>query len=143
MKTLRQLIASKEKGIISVSPNDTVFHALHVMADHDVGAVVVLDGEALVGIFSERDYARKIILRDRASKDTLVKEIMTGKVICVTPDKTVEDCMAIMAAERFRHLPVIDEEKKLIGLITISDVVKETIDHQQFIIGQLENYITS
>lgn len=143
MKTLRQLIASKDKKLAFVGPDQTVLHALEVMAENNVGAVVVLDNELLVGIFSERDYARKIILRDKSSKNTFVREIMTSKVICVTPDKTIEECMEIMTEEHFRHLPVLDEDKKLIGIISIGDVVKEMISHQKFIISQLENYITS
>ena len=142
MKTLRQLIEGKNKKLAYVAPEQTVLQALQIMAENEVGALVVLEGERLAGIFSERDYARKIILRDRTSANTLVREIMTSKVVCVTPDRTVEECMAIMTEKRFRHLPVIDENQKLLGIISIGDVVKEMISEQQFIISQLENYIT-
>ena len=142
MKTLRQLIEGKNRKLAHVAPGDSVLHALEVMAEQDVGALLVLDGERLVGIFSERDYARKIILRDKASKNTAVSEIMTSKVVCVTTDRTVEECMAIMTEKHFRHLPVLDNKQKLIGIISIGDVVKEMISQQKFLISQLENYIT-
>ena len=142
MKTLKQLIESKKKNYASIAPDQTVLHALATMAENEVGALAVLDGEKLVGIISERDYARKIILHDKSSKNTYVREIMTSKVICVTPNRTVEECMAIMSENRFRHLPVIDENEKLLGIISIGMLVKEMISHQQFTISQLENYIT-
>jgi CBS domain-containing protein len=142
MKTLRQILAGKSGPLVIVSPDDAVFHALQVMADHNVGAVLVLDGKHLVGIFSERDYARKVILYGKASRDTLVREIMTDKVFYVTPDRTVDECMAIMTEKHFRHLPVIDAEGKVVGIVSIGDVVKETICAQQFIIEQMEKYIT-
>jgi len=142
MKTLRQILASKSGPLATVSPDDPVFHALQVMSDANVGAVLVLEGERLVGIFSERDYARKVILRGKASKDTRVSEIMTDKVLYVTPDETVDECMAIMTEKHFRHLPVLDEGGKVIGIVSIGDVVKETICAQQFIIEQMEKYIT-
>lgn len=142
MKTLRQIIEGKSKKLAFIAPDQPVYRALEVMAEYNVGALLVLEGERLVGIFSERDYARKIILHDKTSKNTPVREIMTSKVIWVTPDRTVEECMAIMTEKRFRHLPVLDEKQHLLGIISIGDVVKETISHQQFIISQLENYIT-
>lgn len=143
MKTLRQLLAGKSQSLAVVSPGDTVFHALEVMARNDVGAVLVLEGDRLAGIFSERDYARRIILIGKSSKETLVSEIMTHKVVYVTPDNSVSECMALMTEGRFRHLPVLDGDQKLLGIISIGDMVKETISAQQFIIDQLENYITS
>lgn len=142
MKTLRQILAGKSGPLVIVSPDDAVFHALQVMADHNVGAVLVLDGKNLVGIFSERDYARKVILYGKASRDTLVREIMTDKVLYVTPDRTVDECMAIMTEKHFRHLPVIDADGAVVGIVSIGDVVKETICAQQFIIEQMEKYIT-
>lgn len=143
MKTLNQLLAGKSHSLIAVSPKDTVFHAVKVMADNKIGAVLVLDGEHLVGIFSERDYARKVILMGKASKDTLVSEIMTDKVVYVTPHNTVSECMALMTEGHFRHLPVLDESQQVIGIVSIGDLVKETISEQQFIIDQLQHYITS
>ena len=142
MKTLRQLLAGKSQALAAVAPKDTVFHALQVMADNHVGAVLVLDGERLVGIFSERDYARKIILVGKASKDTQVEEIMTDKVMYVTPDNTIDECMALMTEGRFRHLPVLDDNQQVVGVVSIGDLVKETISEQQFIINQLKHYIT-
>jgi CBS domain-containing protein len=141
MKTIRQLLASKRHPLAVVSPHDAVLHALKVMADNDVGALLVLDGERLVGIFSERDYARKIILQGKASKDTLVSEIMSDKVLYVTPERTVSECMAIMSEKHFRHLPVLDNEQQVVGIVSIGDMVKETICEQEFIIRQLEQYI--
>lgn len=142
MKTLRQFLATKRQPLAVVSPNDSVFHALKVMSDHDVGALLVLDGEKLVGIFSERDYARKIILHGKASKDTPVSEIMTDKVFYVTLERSIDECMAIMTEKHFRHLPVLDNEQQLVGIVSIGDLVKETICEQEFIIRQLERYIT-
>lgn len=142
MKTLRQVLAGKGGPLVTVSPDDRVFHALQLMSDANVGALLVLDGEQLVGIFSERDYARKVILFGKASKDTLVREIMSDKVLYVTPDRTVDECMAIMTEKHFRHLPVLDDDGKVLGVISIGDVVKETICEQQFIIQQMEKYIT-
>ena len=141
MKTLKQLLADKRQPLAAVSPNDTVFHALKVMADHEVGALLVLDGERLVGIFSERDYARKIILHGKASKDTPVREIMSDKVLYVTLDRSVDECMAIMSEKRFRHLPVLNGDQQVVGIVSIGDLVKETICEQEFIIRQLEHYI--
>ena len=106
MKTLRQLIDGKNRQLATVSPGQSVLRALEIMADVDVGALLVLDGKQLVGVFSERDYARKVILQGKASRHTLVSEVMSGKVICVTPERTLEECMAIMTEKRIRHLPV-------------------------------------
>lgn len=141
MKTLRQILASKDRPLISVSPSDTVYQALSVMAYNNVGAVLVLDQGKLVGIFSERDYARKGILQGKASKDTPVRELMTARVYYVTLDRSVDECMAIMTDRHFRHLPII-EDNQVVGIVSIGDVVKETISAQQFIIDQLEKYIT-
>lgn len=142
MKTLRQILADKSGPLMSVSPDDPVFYALQVMSDANVGALLVLDGEQLVGIFSERDYARKVILFGKASKDTPVRANMTDKVLYVTPDRTVDECMAIMTDKHIRHLPVLDDEGKVLGIVSIGDVVKETICEQQFIIQQMAKYIT-
>ncbi|MEF8700373.1 MAG: CBS domain-containing protein [Candidatus Accumulibacter sp. UW26] len=142
MKTLRQMLASKSGPLASVTPDTPVFLALQVMSDANVGALLVLDGPKLVGIFSERDYARKVILRGKASRDTPVREIMSDKVLYVTPEQTVDECMVIMTEKHFRHLPVLDEDGLVIGIVSIGDVVKETISAQQFTIEQLEKYIT-
>ena len=142
MKTLRQILAGKSGPLMTVSPDDPVFYALQVMSDANVGALLVLDKEQLVGIFSERDYARKVILFGKASKDTPVRAIMTDKVLYVTPDRTVDECMAIMTDKHIRHLPVLDDEGKVLGIVSSGDVVKETICEQQFIIQQMAKYIT-
>jgi CBS domain-containing protein len=142
MKTLKQLLSGRSRPLAVVTPNDTVYHALSVMAQHEVGALLVLDGEQLVGIFSERDYARKIILQGKSSRETLVKEIMSDKVAYVTPNATLEECMALITEKRFRHLPVLDDDGQVKGMISIGDLVKETISDQKFLIEQLERYIS-
>lgn len=141
MKTLKQLLAGRTRPLAVVTPADSVYHALTVMAQHDVGALLVLDGEQLVGIFSERDYARKIILQGKSSKETLVRDIMSDRVAYVTPNATLDECMALMTEKRFRHLPVLDEDNGVVGMISIGDLVKETISSQKFLIEQLERYI--
>jgi len=143
MKTLKQLLAEKKQPLAVVSPADTVFHALGVMAQHEVGALLVLDGETLVGIFSERDYARKVILQGKASKDTPVRDIMSERVVYVTPDQTLDQCMALMTEKRFRHLPVLNSDGSVAGIVSIGDLVKETICSQQFIIDELARYIST
>jgi CBS domain-containing protein len=142
MKSVRQIIEGKRSRLLSIAPDATVYDALKTMADHEVGALVVLDQGHLVGIFSERDYARKVILHGKSSKETLVSEIMTSRVLCVGPDQTVDQCMALMTDKRVRHLPVL-ERKQVIGVISIGDVVKEVISEQRFVIEQLEHYIHS
>jgi CBS domain-containing protein len=141
MKTLKQLLADKTRPLAVVAPTDSVFHALTLMAQHDVGALLVLEGEQLVGIFSERDYARKIILHGKTSKETLVREIMSDKVAYVTPAATVDECMALMTEKHFRHLPVLADDGAVVGMVSIGDMVKETICDQQFLIKELERYI--
>ena len=141
-KTVQQVLEGKTHRLLSISPDATVFDALVLMARHDIGSLVVLDAERLAGIFSERDYARKITLLGKSSKDTLVREIMTDKVLCVRPDQTMDQCMALMTEKRVRHIPVLDH-KKVIGVISIGDVVKEVISEQQLVIEQLEHYIHS
>jgi CBS domain-containing protein len=140
MKTVQQLLESKRYSVVSVTPSTTVLDALKVMADKEIGAVIVIDDGHLVGIFSERDYARKVVLQGKASKDTPVREIMTDKVVCVRPEQTIEDCMGLMTDRRIRHLPVLDH-KKVIGVISIGDVVKEMLSEKEFVIKQLESYI--
>lgn len=142
MRTVRQLLDEKAQRLLSIKPTASVLDALKLMAENDVGALVVLDAEKLVGIFSERDYARKIILFGKSSKDTSVSEIMTPKVVCVRPEQTAEECMSLMTDKRVRHLPVLSE-KKVIGIISIGDVVRAMISDQQHTIEQLEQYIMS
>ena len=142
MITLKQMLAAKNRPLAVVTPGDSVFHALSLMAMHDVGALLVLDGDDLVGIFTERDYARKLILQGKSSKETLVSEIMSDKVAYVTLSATVDECMALMTEKHFRHLPVLSEDGEVIGIVSIGDLVKATISNQQFLISQLEHYIT-
>lgn len=140
MKTLKQLLQAKGGEIHSIAPDARVFDALKLMAEKNVGALVVLDNGRLAGIFSERDYARKVILLGKSSHDIPVREIMTGKVITVHPGQTVEECMALMTEKRIRHLPVTEGER-LIGVLSIGDLVKEVIAEQEQTIKQLESYI--
>ena len=142
MKTVKQLLESKSHGLCTIGPDARVFDALKLMAEKDVGALLVVENDKLVGILSERDYARKMILRGKSSHDTPVKEIMTERVICVQPSRTTDECMALMTEKRIRHLPVIENDK-LVGVLSIGDLVKETISEQQFMIQQLESYIHS
>ena len=140
MITVKRLLEKKENAIWSISPHAMVYEALSLMAEKNIGAVLVIEREILVGILSERDYARKIILKGKRSIDTQVWEIMTSDVIFVNPDQSIEECMAIMTEKHVRHLPVISDEV-LVGLVSIGDVVKELISEKQFVIEQLENYI--
>ncbi len=141
MITVKQLLQTKGFDIWSVTPDTLIIDALKLMADKEIGALLVLDAGKLVGIMSERDYARKIILQGKSSKTTSVGEIMTGKVVYVRPEQSVETCMALMFSRNIRHLPVM-EGGQLVGLISMRDVVGAIIAHQEFIIEQLENYIT-
>ncbi len=143
MKTLKQLLDERPRAPLSVSPDDSVFSALELMAKHDIGAVLAMRDGQLAGIFSERDYARKIILLGKSSKDTKVREIMTEKVLYALPEQTTDDAMALMTDKHIRHLPVLDNNKKVIGMVSIGDLVKETISQQAFLIQQLEQYIAS
>ena len=140
MKTVRQILDKKGREVYSVSPDESVFSALELMADKNIGAVVVVENEKVVGILSERDYARKVILHGKTSKDTPVRDIMTEKVLYVRPDNASDECMALMADKRIRHLPVLEHDK-LIGIISISDIVHAIIEEDKYIIEQLENYI--
>ena len=142
MKTVGDVLRVKGNAVLAAEPDATVYHALTVMAEKNIGALVVREGERVVGIFSERDYARQVILKGKASKETTVREIMTARVVYVRPAQTIDDCMALMTDKRIRHLPVMDEGQ-LIGLLSIGDVVKAVISEKQFLIEQLENYITS
>ncbi|HLF24702.1 MAG TPA: CBS domain-containing protein [Anaerolineae bacterium] len=141
MKTVNQLLQAKGSDVWSIAPGASVYEALARMADKNIGALLVLDAGRLIGIFSERDYARKVVLKGKASKDTPVKEIMTSRVVYVRPEQSIEDCMALMTDKRVRHLPVLEGER-VVGVISIGDVVKSIISEQSFMIAQLENYIT-
>ncbi|MHB1685883.1 MAG: CBS domain-containing protein [Ignavibacteriaceae bacterium] len=141
MKTVREILKLKGDYVLTVSPDSTVFDALKIMSDKQVGALLVIDNGKVVGIMSERDYARKVILQGKFSKDTLVREIMSPEVLYVTIEQSTEDCMALMISKRIRHLPVFENER-LAGLISIGDVVKAVIDEKEFMIDQLVNYIT-
>lgn len=141
MTTVAQILRSKpDHDVCTIGPQASVLEALKLMAEHNIGALLVKDGEAIVGIITERDYARKVVLLARASKDTPVRDIMTTSVICVGPERTSEECMALMTEKRVRHLPVI-ENGKLRGIVSIGDLVKDVIAEQKFIIEQLQQYI--
>lgn len=141
MKTLQEVLDSKKhKEVISISPHRPVFDALVILAEYKIGALVVLENEKLVGIFSERDYAREVILKGKSSKTTQISEVMTAKVLCGKPGDTVEQAMGMMADKHIRHLPVTDNDK-VIGVLSMGDLVKETIAYQQNLIRQLESYI--
>ena len=140
MTTAHDILRFKGQIVHSVRPDDTVLAALGVMAEHDIGAVLVVDGDTVCGILTERDYARKVVLAGRSSKDSPVRAVMTTDVVCVPPSHTVGDCMAVMTERRVRHLPVV-EGGQLVGLVSIGDLVKATIDEQEFTISQLKSYI--
>ena len=140
--TAQQVLARKAQRLLSIAPDATVFDALTLMAKHDIGSLVVLDGERLTGIFSERDYARQVVLLGKSSKETRVRDIMTHKVLCVRPDQTVNECMALMTEKRVRHLPVL-EHKKVIGVISIGDVVKCQIAEATREAESLRTYIAA
>lgn len=142
MTTVRHLLDRKGRAIFSVGPEDPVLEAIRLMAEHHVGALLVTRGEAVVGIISERDYARKVILLGRSSADTRVGQIMSSPVITVSLDSTVQECMQIVTEQRVRHLPVVDNGR-LIGVVSIGDLVKAVIEEQQHTIEQLETYIHS
>ncbi len=140
MITVRQLLDQKSGNVFSVHPNTTVFDAIAKMAENDIGSLLVIDGGNLVGIITERHYARNVVLKGKASPTTPVRDIMERRVICARPEQTVEQCMALMNDKRVRHLPVL-EGKKVTGIVSIGDLVKSIIGDQKFIIEQLEHYI--
>lgn len=140
MKTIRKLLENKGKEVWSIRPEASVLDALTLMADKQIGALLVVDDSGPVGVISERDYARSVALKGRTSRSTPVRTIMTHPVRCMRPDETLEEAMAIMTEHRVRHLPVVDGTR-VIGLISIGDLVKSIISDQQFMIAQLEHYI--
>ena len=142
MRSLAQILAGKRPGVISVEADEMVIHAIRLMDINNIGAVLVLAGGKPAGILTERDYARKVVLRGRASSTTQVRTVMTAKVISVKLSHTVEECMAIMTERRIRHLPVIGEDGAVAGILSIGDLVKETISEQTFLVDSLEHYLT-
>jgi CBS domain-containing protein len=141
METIRQILSKKGNQIFSVTPGTTVYETLKLMADKNIGAVLVLDEGKLVGIMSERDYARKVVLKGKFSKEIPVNEIMSSNVICIDPDQTIKNTQAIMIQKRIRHLPVMEEDN-LVGLVSIGDIVNAVLDDNKFMIDQLVTYIT-
>lgn len=142
MNTVQHVLHAKSGPVISVSQDATVYDALELMARYDIGALVVIDGAGIAGMFTERDYARKVILHGKSSRELLVAEAMTRQVLTVTPHCTMDDCMAIMTDHRVRHLPVLDASG-VAGIVSIGDVVKAMLDEQRFTIQQLEHYIAT
>ena len=141
MTYVRDILNGKSKEVHSISPDATVYDALKEMSDREIGALIVMKGEKVVGIISERDYARKIILKGKSSKETMVKEVMSSTLINVKPENSVEECMILMTGKHVRHLPVFDKGKFL-GIVSIGDVVKSIISKQEMLIEQLSNYIS-
>jgi CBS domain-containing protein len=141
MTTVRQILRGKPE-IYAVAPDEVVYNALTLMAEKNIGAVLVLEGPEIKGIFSERDYARRSILPELASHETTVRQMMTADVICIEPSATADMCMAVMTEKRVRHLPVV-EDGRLLGVVSIGDVVRSVVDDQQFTIRSLVNYVTS
>ncbi|MDM0011002.1 CBS domain-containing protein [Variovorax sp. J22P168] len=142
MKTVAEILKAKGNSAVhAIAPSASVYEAVALMAEKNVGALLVMDGERIVGMVTERDYARKVVLLSRSSKETPLRDVMTAAVIYVRPDQTTEDCMALMTQSRIRHLPVLDNGK-LVGLISIGDLVKGIMSEQTFIIEQLQSYIS-
>jgi CBS domain-containing protein len=141
MITVKQLLKEHTGCVWTITPQDTVYRALEIMAEKNIGALVVVESEKVVGVFSERDYARNVVLKGKSSKDTLVKDLMSANPCYVRPEHTLNDCMALFTEKRIRHLPVLDGGK-LIGIVSIGDAVKQYIVDQEFTIKQLENYIS-
>ncbi|MEJ2470501.1 MAG: CBS domain-containing protein [Desulfuromonadales bacterium] len=141
-KSIRDVLKNKGNTVLSISSDETVYKALELMAKENVGALLVMSGEKLVGIISERDYARKVILEGRSSLKTSVEKIMTKKILYISPDKSVEEGLALMSEKRCRHLPVFEGDS-LIGMVSIGDLVKANVAEKEFMISQLENYILS
>ena len=142
MTTLKMLLKGKGHDVWSVHPDDTVLDAIKMLAEKDIGALIVIKDDKPVGIFTERDYARNVYLKGKSSLDTAVRDVMVAPVICVTPDQPIDECMALMTAKRFRHLPIMDGDE-LVGMVSIGDLVKSVIAEQQFTIEQMEQYIHS
>ena len=142
MKRVKDILSAKGGDLWSIGPNQSVYDAIHLLAEKQIGALAVIEGEQLVGIISERDYARQIILKGRSSENTLVKDIMSSKVHTAKPDQDIEECMHRMTEKRIRHLPIVNDDDKLIGMISIGDLVRAIIAEQESTIGDLEKYIS-
>jgi CBS domain-containing protein len=140
VKLVKDILRNKGSEVWSIAPTQSVFEAVRMMADREVGGLVVMEDSRLVGIITERDYARKVILDGRSSRDTPVADVMTRRVLCVSPERTIEECLALMSDKRARHLPVV-ENKVVVGVVSIGDLVKAIIDEQQVLIDQLQHYI--
>lgn len=141
MSTVNKILKEKGSNAWSINPQAYVFEALELMLEKNIGGLLVVDAGKLIGIFTERDYARKLVLKGRWSKDTCVSDLMTENVLYVEPNNTIDDCMRLMTKKRIRHLPVL-QDGKILGIVTIGDVVKQIISDQEFTIHQLENYIS-
>jgi CBS domain-containing protein len=140
MPTVNQILAIKGNKVWSIESDKQVYDALQLMAEKDIGALLVYKEKKVAGIISERDYARKVVLKGKSAENTQVSEIMTSEVLCTSPSNSIEECMAVMTDKKVRHLPVVEDEK-IVGLISIGDVVNAIISEKQFVITQLENYI--
>ncbi len=140
MIAVQNILRSKDATIFSITPGTSVYHALEIMVEKNVSSLLVMEEEKLLGIFTERDYARKVVLKGKSSKDTPISDIMTEKLITVTPATTIDECMQIMSSKYIRHLPVLENDK-LVGLVSIGDVVKHIIEDQKFVIENMKNYI--
>lgn len=141
MQTVRDVLERKGHQVWTVQARQTVYEALEILAEKDVGALLVCDGDDAVGMFSERDYARQVILKGKSSKDTPVRDVMSTHLLFASPEQKMEECMALMTEKRIRHLPVL-EQGRIVGMISIGDVVKAVLEEKQFLIQQLESYIT-
>lgn len=139
MLTIRDILQSKSSAIWSIAPKDTTYKAIEIMTEHNIGALLVIDEDHVAGIFSERDFARNIVLKRLSADEVLVEELMTKEIYCIEPDKSVEECMAVMTTAHIRHMPVF-ENKKLIGLVTFADIVKALLLEHKIKIQDLENY---
>lgn len=141
MKKIQHFLTEAKQKLITVSPDDRVYFALTRLADNNLSSVLVLDKGKLVGIFSERDYARKVALQGKNSQTSTVKEVMTANLITMRPDQSIAECMQIMTERHIRHLPIVDSDEKLVGIVSIGDVVKETMEEQRRMIEELQRYI--
>ena len=141
MRSVQDILNFKGTDVWSVKPDDIIFDAIQLMADKGIGALLVMEEDKLVGIVTERDYARKVVLEGKSSREALIHEVMTTKVLCVSPERTIDECMALMTDKRVRHLPVVDH-KQVVGFLSIGDLVKAVISEQKIIIDQLQHYIS-